>query len=242
MAKRGNFFIRLCYGYVGRYKDTSKMTTKEVIEEFLKSQGVSSPRAFFENKFKGKTKASAMQNGGKYNIPTPSDFYQTLKTTKNAIELDRRWRVDLHELEDYKNDKLFVTKGGSCIAVEPSGNIISVCQRPGDSVRGYQLLQKAIQEGGDRLDAFGPDLFDFYTNNGFEPVSWTPFNEEYAPDEWKEAKAKGVPVEKEPVIFYKYTGRYNRDNNPYDYIEFLRKVKPDADYDTALNRRDKEIK
>ncbi len=177
-----------------------------------------------------------------YEKTTPEKLYQTLKTTKKAIELDRRWRVDLHDLEDYKNDKLFVTKGGSCIAVEPSGNIISVCQRPGDSVRGYQLLQKAIQEGGDRLDAFGPDLFDFYTNNGFEPVSWTPFNEDYAPDEWKEAKAKGIPVEKEPVIFYKYTGKYNRDNNPYNYNEFLRKVKSDADYDIALNRRDKEIK
>ena len=172
----------------------------------------------------------------------PDKFYQTLKTTKNAVELDRRWRVDLHELEDYKNDKLFVTKGGSCIAVEPNGNIVSVCQRPGDSVRGYQLLEKATKEGGDRLDAFGKGLFDFYTSNGFEPVSWTPFNEEYAPDEWKEAKAKGIPVEKEPVIFYKYTGKYNRDNNPYNYNEFLRKVKPDVDYDTALNRRDKEIK
>ena len=53
MAKRGNFFIRLCYGYVGRYKDTSKMTAKEVIEEFLKSKGVASPREFFEKRFIG---------------------------------------------------------------------------------------------------------------------------------------------------------------------------------------------
>lgn len=172
---------------------------------------------------------------------TPEKFHKTLSETKKLIELDRRWRVDLHELEDYKNDKLFITPGGSCIAVEPSGNIISVCQRPGDGVRGYQLLEKAIQEGGDRLDAFGPDLFKFYTNNGFEPVSWTPFNEQYAPDEWKEAKRQGLKVEKEPVVFYKYTDRYNRSNNPYDYNEFLRTVKSDRDYDTAQNRRDKEI-
>jgi hypothetical protein len=38
MAK-GNFFVRLCYAVVGKIKDTSKMTTKEVIEEFLRQKG-----------------------------------------------------------------------------------------------------------------------------------------------------------------------------------------------------------
>ena len=52
MAKKNSFFVRLCYGYVGRYKDTSNMTTEEVIEEFLKNKGVSSPKEFFEKKFK----------------------------------------------------------------------------------------------------------------------------------------------------------------------------------------------
>jgi len=28
MAKQGGFFVRLCYGYVGKYKDTSKMIHK----------------------------------------------------------------------------------------------------------------------------------------------------------------------------------------------------------------------
>ena len=55
MAKQGSFFVRLCYGYVGRYKDTSKMTTKEVIEEFLKRKGVSTPKEFFTRSF-GKQK------------------------------------------------------------------------------------------------------------------------------------------------------------------------------------------
>ena len=54
MAKQGGFFVRLCYGYVGRYKDTSKMTAKEVIEEFLKRKGVSSPREFFSKRFNKK--------------------------------------------------------------------------------------------------------------------------------------------------------------------------------------------
>ena len=46
------FFVRLCYGYVGSYKDTSNMTTEEVIEEFLDENGVRSSKEFFEKKFK----------------------------------------------------------------------------------------------------------------------------------------------------------------------------------------------
>lgn len=53
MAKQGGFFVRLCYGYVGKYKDTSKMTAKEVIEEFLKRKGVSTPGEFFQKRFIG---------------------------------------------------------------------------------------------------------------------------------------------------------------------------------------------
>lgn len=52
----GNFFVRLAYGYVGARKDTSQMTTKEVIEEFLAMNGVNSPNEFFNKKFKGKDK------------------------------------------------------------------------------------------------------------------------------------------------------------------------------------------
>ena len=51
---KGHFFVRLAYGVVGSYKDTSKMTTTEVIEEFLDRNGVKTPREFFEKKFKGK--------------------------------------------------------------------------------------------------------------------------------------------------------------------------------------------
>lgn len=47
MAK-GNFFVRLCYAVVGKTKDTSKMTMKEVIEEFLRQNGVSSPKEYFQ--------------------------------------------------------------------------------------------------------------------------------------------------------------------------------------------------
>lgn len=50
-----NFFVRLAYGYVEHRlgMDTSQMTTREVIQEFLEAYGASSPADFFKKKFKG---------------------------------------------------------------------------------------------------------------------------------------------------------------------------------------------
>jgi hypothetical protein len=48
---KGQFFVRLAYGVVGSYMDTKQMTTREVIEEFLRKNGVKTPREFFEKKF-----------------------------------------------------------------------------------------------------------------------------------------------------------------------------------------------
>ena len=174
----------------------------------------------------------------RFKRPKSHEFREMIKVAKESNPPDSRWRVDVHDAKDYVNDKLFVSEGGSCVAVEPSGNIISVCKNQSDEIRGKDLLRKAVENGGDRLDAFGEDLYDFYTRNGFEPVSWTPFNEEYAPDDWKQAKVDGYNVEPEPVIFYKYTGKQVN----LSYKDFKDLVKPAADYDTAMKIRDEETK
>ena len=159
-------------------------------------------------------------------------FHSTLSKAKESQPPEYKWRVDLHDLEDYKNDKLFLSKGGSCIAVEPNGNIISVCWNVGDETRGHHLLKIAVDNGGDRLDAFGEFLFGFYTRNGFEPVSWTEFDEQYKPAGWKREYGK------EPVIFYKYTGKQTKTS----YEEFLQNTKASQDYDTAYKQRDESIR
>lgn len=168
----------------------------------------------------------------------PLTFKHAITDAKQTIELKDRWRVDIHD--DYSNiKKLVVGEGGSTVAVEDSGNIVSVCSSKG-GVRGHELLKQAVALGGDRLDAFGKNLFRFYTRNGFEPVSWTPFNAEYAPDEWKEAKKQGFEVGEEPVIFYKYTGK----PSTVTYEEFLKTTKPfegDDGYSNAEKKRDEEI-
>lgn len=54
-GSKGSFFVRLAYGYVEHKlgMNTAKMTTDEVIKEFLEAYGSSSPSDFFKKKFKG---------------------------------------------------------------------------------------------------------------------------------------------------------------------------------------------
>ncbi len=95
-------------------------------------------------------------------------------------------------------------------------------------------MKVLVDNGGDRLDAFGKILFKFYTRNGFEPVSWVEFSDkkEVRPPDWDPKYGK------EPVIFYKYTGR----KNAIGYNEFINKTKPCATYDEAEAYRDNEMR
>lgn len=176
------------------------------------------------------------------------DFKDKLLAAKEQIDERARWRVSSdYSASDYEAEgvKLYAS-GDSVYALKPHGkgyDIVSVCVVRGKGATGHEILADAVAKGGDRLDAFGKKLYDFYTRNGFAPVSWTPFNAEYAPDDWKSAKAHGFVVQEEPVIFYKYTGK----STPYaerTYEEFLQTVKPDegADgYDNAMRKRDQDL-
>ena len=106
-----------------------------------------------------------------------------------------------------------------------------MCKKVGDTIRGKDLIDFAVKNGGKKLDAFS-GLYYFYRNRGFEPVSWTQFNEEYAPSDWVKGRD-----EAEPVIFWKYTG----NKTELSKEEFLNKVKPSEGYDEAKNVRDKEM-
>lgn len=168
-------------------------------------------------------------------LPTPKQFKVSFNTAKSSIPVNA-WRVDdTYTIEDYRSDKLFKLGGGSTVAIKPNGDIISVCKNANSNDRGSNLLKVAVANGGDRLDAFGDDLYTFYTKNGFEPVSWTPFNEEYAPHDW--VKGRDNP---EPVIFYKYTG----SRTDVTYEDFLKKTPAcigENGYNEAMEIRDKSI-
>ncbi len=236
---------RIAYGLAKKYGiDTKDMSPKEVWEA-LKNKGITeeniSDGAYNSQESKAKElvkkvtekKEEKARAEIKLRKTTPKVFIENMVKAKNSIPEERRWRVDIHNGEDYDKDKLFTTKGGSCVAIEPDGNIISVCRNNGDiTARGTDLVRHAVDNGGDRLDAYSY-LYGFYVRQGFEPVSWTPFNEEYAPDGWDENRDKP-----EKIIFYKYTGK----NTDLTLNEFVKKVRPSEDYDKAKKIRDMEIR
>lgn len=159
---------------------------------------------------------------------TAEEFHKTLVSAKANTDERLRWRVDVHEMDDYKADKLTITRNGSTVAVTPDGDIISVCAS-GD--RGKYLMQKAVEMGGMKLDTYDGN-FGFYVKQGFEPVSWCKFDEQYAPDGW----VKGLDG-KENVIFFKYTGKVGDTN----LQNFYNRVKASADYDSAMLKRNNSI-
>lgn len=173
--------------------------------------------------------------GSKFSTATNQQFAADIANAKASLKPEEAWRVDAKSEAEYAGVKTFVSDGGSCVAVKPDGDIISVCKSAGDNMRGSELLMQAVANGGDRLDAFGEKLYNFYTRNGFEPISWTPFNPEFAPTGWNSDRDK-----QEPIVFYKYTGsRTSRSFN--DFISHTAPHTGESGYDNAFNARNRSI-
>ena len=160
-------------------------------------------------------------------------FREDLNTARNTRPVDDRWRVDnTHTVEDFNNRgcRCYISQGGSTVAVDRNGDIISVCRAKGDkTISGAELLRTAVRLGGNRLDSFYGN-HEFYCDNGFQPVSWTPFNPKYAPDGWRESGCS-----QEPVVFYRYVGIGRVRNTD---ISTLPRFDGDDGYERAQRYRD----
>jgi len=187
----------------------------------------------------GRTKAPL--NPDNFQQTEPQKFYDTFHAAKKAVQdvqPDKSWRVDgTYSVEDYAKMQCFTTKGGSAVAVH-DGDIVSVCKHPGDrGVTGSQLLEFARMKGGNKLDAFG-GLYEFYTKNGFEPTSYCEFAdiEGIRPPDWDRTRDQ-----KEPVVFFKYTGRSREEiwkAHGKNCDEYVASHKPEEDYSKAKKIRD----
>ena len=178
-------------------------------------------------------------------LTSPKDFRKALINAKESNVKKERWKVETHKQNDYENCDCFVNKDGSTVAVELTGdnkgNIISVCKNQNTNERGVlnKLLTKAVENGGDRLDAFGETLFKKYQNFGFEPVSWTPFSTEYAPEGW----VKQYGAKKNPIIFYRYVGKGKTSDISFtDFLKNGKQFEGKNGYDEAQRYRNEEIK
>lgn len=169
------------------------------------------------------------------------DFHKALVGAKESQPEHKRWRVDIHEVTDYDGTKNLVDDRGSTVSIKPDGDIISVCKNTSGSAPGVsavEMMSLAVAHGGTKLDSFEGN-HSFYRKCGFEPISWTPFNEEYSPEGWD--KNRDMP---EDVIFYAYTGnrkRLNPHEEAEDLAAFKRNTPPrtgETGYDDAMKDRD----
>lgn len=195
-------------------KDRQIENSKKVADELNKEKQVESPKEGL-------------------NKTTSDKFVKDLDKARDTRPVQDKWRVDnTHTSKelDERGCKCYTSKGGSTVAVDKNGDIISVCKAKGDrTTTGADLLSYAVRMGGRKLDSFyGNDRF--YVNNGFQAVSYTPFNKAYAPAGWKESGCKG-----ESVVFYKYVGKGNAKHIP---LTKLPKFTGEDGYDNAMKYRD----
>ena len=211
-----------------RLQNTSAFTNPKELTEAQKEKLKEQRHAAYQRRAEEKRYKKV---ASKIETKTPEEFAEIIKTAKTQVVQTNAWRVDAHTKEEYNNVKLFATKGGSCVAIKPDGDIISVCKNSNDKgTKGSDLIRYAVDNGGVKLDSYAGNHV-FYTKNGFEPVAYVTFNEEYAPKDWK----KGVKgYEKEDIIFYKYTGKKNETK----WKDIKTNIKHFADYEDAMKYRD----
>lgn len=219
-------------------KAIAKQNSEKKASQIAKNKAVA-------DKLNGKSGSNdgSKEETSTFKTVTEDKFIKTLEEAKASCTEDTRWRVDIHEKGDYDAHgcKLFTSNKGSTVAVTKDGDIISVCANKNESRgAGSRLLEQAVKNGGVKLDSFSGN-HGFYTKNGFEPVSWTPFNKEYAPDGWKAGRDR-----EESVIFYRYVGKGNVKYGGNDGLDrFMSAVKPyrgEDGYDKAMAYRDSQIK
>ena len=121
-----------------------------------------------------------------------NNYVSKLESTK-ASDPDTYWSVSPVTVEDASESAIIDTEDGAA-AVKPDGDIVGVFKKPESKAKGVaqELLNKAVEAGGIKLDNFDGYLTKQYEKAGFRVVSKTPFNEDYAPPGWNKEK-HGTP-------------------------------------------------
>jgi hypothetical protein len=159
-----------------------------------------------------------------------NNYVSKLEETK-ASDPDTYWSVSPVTVKDASKSAIIDTKDGAAM-VKPDGDIVGVFKKPESKAKGVaqDLLNKAVEAGGIKLDNYDGYLTKQYEKAGFRIVSRTPFNEEFKPPGWNKEK-HGTP----DVVAMVY--------DPKGELDIQEKTFTDKDtgYDDMLAYRDKVI-
>lgn len=159
-----------------------------------------------------------------------NNYVGKLNEIKNT-DPDTYWSVSSVTPEDASKSAIIDTKDGAAM-VKPDGDIVGVFKKPESDAKGVaqDLLKKAVELGGIKLDNFDGYLTKQYEKAGFRVVSKTPFNEEFAPEGWNKEK-HGTPDV--VAMVYDPKGELNIEEKTFD--------NKDTGYDDMIAYRDKLI-
>ena len=122
-----------------------------------------------------------------YEISDPDAFTQMIQLAKKDLMQLGPQVTDYTEMGDnYSGKRLFLFDDGFSGFALNGNDIISVFSVPGKAPRRAvaNLMPVAVEQGGQRLDAFNTFLPKVYSAVGFKAVAKLPFNREYAPEGW----------------------------------------------------------
>lgn len=170
----------------------------------------------------------------------PEEFHEAI--TAAAATTGRNGRkvgetVEVKELEDYADARLFLTEDGrSGMAIMPDGDAVSLFSL--ERGRAQSLMQHAIREGGWKLDAFdeGGFLPILYRTFGFKEYGRVAWNPDYTPPGWTGGTPDVVMMRLDPELLadaipFMPASRTLRSDEPLDDATFARVAQLAADGD-----------
>jgi len=127
-------------------------------------------------------------------------FRQAIQDSKNAGKFGAA--VYVYDEADYANMRLFISEDGKSGFALKGNDIVSVFS--GQKGSANAMLQLAVDQGGQRLDAFDTVLPELYADNGFKVVARVKWNDEYSPEGWDKATFAKYNNGEPDVVFMVY--------------------------------------
>jgi hypothetical protein len=122
--------------------------------------------------------------------------------------------VQLYEIEDYEDMRLFLTgDGGAGFALKDGDELVSVF-RGNSNLKGIAdlMVHLGIEQGARRADAFDTVLPYIYGDHGLSVVARTSWNDEFSPPGWEKSIFESFNNGEPDVVFMVY--------NPFDYLGY----------------------
>ena len=223
---------KLVLSELKRQAETFDNQRKEIIQNAVQKQATSEvpvqPEARVgEEMAQGapEAKPEVVTEEGVQEEVTPETYVQELERTKRS-DPAQYWTVDAVDLEAAKDGTIVSVDGGYGV-VSKEGDIKGVFKTPETTRKGVadDILKKAVEAGGIKLDNFDNYLTPIYKRNGFKIVSRLPFSEEAAPRDW--TKSQGTPDV--VAMVYDPENKLNIEEKTFD------------DYDEAMAYRDSYV-